>query len=160
MKSIIEREATFENNSDMEVKVTQKQLSRAFVKETQWSKICSTVKSTFRILSETALAQLIFFNRRRQGEVSKLTVELYSSWAGRIKAFYPEVEDCLSLTEQNLSHLFTRIEVTGKRHWGVQLMPKADMKSVIGLLINNSLRVRADIAEGNPVVFALNEGSM
>jgi len=28
MKSIIEREATFENNSDMEVKVTQKQLSR------------------------------------------------------------------------------------------------------------------------------------
>jgi len=32
MKSIIEREATFENNSDMEVKVTQKQSSRAFVK--------------------------------------------------------------------------------------------------------------------------------
>jgi len=32
MKSIIEREATFEKNSDMEVKVTQKQLSRAFVK--------------------------------------------------------------------------------------------------------------------------------
>jgi len=31
MKSIIERETTFENNSDMEVKVTQKQLSRAFV---------------------------------------------------------------------------------------------------------------------------------
>jgi len=47
MKSIIEREVTFENNSDMEVKVTQKQLSRAFVKETQWSKTCSTVKSTW-----------------------------------------------------------------------------------------------------------------
>jgi len=31
MKSIIEREATFENNSDTEVKVTQKQLSRAEV---------------------------------------------------------------------------------------------------------------------------------
>jgi len=28
MKTTIEREATFENNSDMEVKVTQKQLSR------------------------------------------------------------------------------------------------------------------------------------
>jgi len=35
MKSIIEHKATFENNSDMEVKVTQKKLSRAFVKETQ-----------------------------------------------------------------------------------------------------------------------------
>jgi len=34
MKLIIERDATFENNSDMEVKVTQKQLSRALVKET------------------------------------------------------------------------------------------------------------------------------
>jgi len=33
MKSIIEREATFENNSDMDVKVTQKQLSRAFVRK-------------------------------------------------------------------------------------------------------------------------------
>jgi len=35
MKSIIEREATLENNSDMEVKVTQKKLSRTLVKETQ-----------------------------------------------------------------------------------------------------------------------------
>jgi len=34
MKSIIEREATFVNNTDMEVKVTQKKLLRAFVKET------------------------------------------------------------------------------------------------------------------------------
>jgi len=35
MKSIIEREVTFENNLDIGVKVTQKQLSLAFVKETQ-----------------------------------------------------------------------------------------------------------------------------
>jgi len=37
MKLTIKREATFENNSDMEVKVTQKQLPRDFVKETQWT---------------------------------------------------------------------------------------------------------------------------
>jgi len=48
MKMIIKREATFENNSDMEFKVTQKQLSQAFVKKTQWSKTCSTVKSTWQ----------------------------------------------------------------------------------------------------------------
>jgi len=35
MKLIIEREATFENSSDIEVKVTQKKSSQAFVKETQ-----------------------------------------------------------------------------------------------------------------------------
>jgi len=34
MKSIIERQTTLENNSDREVKVTHKQLSQAFVKET------------------------------------------------------------------------------------------------------------------------------
>jgi len=31
MQSIIEREATFENNSDIEVKATQKKWSRAFL---------------------------------------------------------------------------------------------------------------------------------
>jgi len=35
MKLIIEREATFENNSDKEVKVRHIKLSQAFVKETQ-----------------------------------------------------------------------------------------------------------------------------
>jgi len=35
MKSNIEREATFENNSNTEIKVTQNQLSRAYVEETQ-----------------------------------------------------------------------------------------------------------------------------
>jgi len=34
MKSINEREATFENNSDIQVKVAQKKSSRAFVKDT------------------------------------------------------------------------------------------------------------------------------
>jgi len=48
MKSIIEREATFENNADMEIKVTWNKLSRAFVKETQWSKTCLTAKSTWQ----------------------------------------------------------------------------------------------------------------
>jgi len=48
MKLIIEREATFENTSDIEVKVTQNKSPLAFVKETQRSKICSTVKSKWQ----------------------------------------------------------------------------------------------------------------
>jgi len=46
MKSIIEREATFENNSDIGVKETLTISSRTFVNDTQSSKICSTVNST------------------------------------------------------------------------------------------------------------------
>jgi len=34
MKFIIEREATFKNKSDIEVKVTQNKSSQAFIKET------------------------------------------------------------------------------------------------------------------------------
>jgi len=48
MKLIIERDATFKSNSDIEVKVTQKKSSQTFVKDTKWSKICSTVKSTWQ----------------------------------------------------------------------------------------------------------------
>jgi len=48
MKSIIEREATVENNSDMEVTVTNTKLSQAFLNETQWSKTSLTVKSTWQ----------------------------------------------------------------------------------------------------------------
>jgi len=43
MKSIIEREVTFKNNTDIEVKVAQKNSSRSFAKDTHRSKICSTI---------------------------------------------------------------------------------------------------------------------
>jgi len=48
MKLILAGKATFESNSDMEVKVRQKKSSWAFVKEPQWSKTCSTVKSPWQ----------------------------------------------------------------------------------------------------------------
>jgi len=44
MKSIIEREATFDNNSDIvSGQSNTEKSSRAFLKDTQWRKICSTV---------------------------------------------------------------------------------------------------------------------
>jgi hypothetical protein len=46
MNSIIERDGTFENNSDSVVTVIVKEWSRAIANDTQWSKICSAVKST------------------------------------------------------------------------------------------------------------------
>jgi len=55
MKLIIKREATFENNSDMEVKVTQNKLSRAFVKETKWIKTCSN--GSINLLSLQSMAE-------------------------------------------------------------------------------------------------------
>jgi len=60
MKSIIEREATFENNSDMEVKVTQKQLSRAFVKETQCKNVCTPLRAS--VSSDFMTRKMSIFN--------------------------------------------------------------------------------------------------
>lgn len=46
INSIIEREETFENNSDSVVTVIWNERSRAIANDTHWSKICSTVRST------------------------------------------------------------------------------------------------------------------
>jgi hypothetical protein len=116
--------------------------------------------SAFRELAETSLAQLILFNRRRQGEVSKLTIDIYTSNAHRSEALHPEIEDCLSSLEKGLCNLFTSIEMPGNRNRSVPLLLTAEMKSAMDNLVDETLRERADIASGNPYVFALSRGSM
>jgi len=48
MKLIIEREATFENNSDIWGQSNTEKIITSLLNETQWSKICSTVKSPWQ----------------------------------------------------------------------------------------------------------------
>jgi hypothetical protein len=116
--------------------------------------------TAFKVLSETSLAQLILFNRRRQGEASKLTVDIYSSHAHRDRTNNPEVEECLSQLERQLCSLYSRIEVPGKRNRAVPLLLTADMKAVVNKLVDRNLRSRAEIHTDNPFVFALTRGSL
>ena len=116
----------------------------------------------YRRLAEMTLAQVILFNRRRQGEVSKLTLDIYRSHAREASttANHPEVEQCLSPVEKELCHLFTRIEVPGKRHRCVPVLLTAEMKSAIDFLVDGQLRQCAGIESGNTYVFALGKGSI
>jgi len=81
----------------------------------------SDFAGAFTMLMHSTLAHLILFNRRRQGEVSKLTVERYNANAKKVACF-SEVQDCLSPLEQKLCQFFTRIEVPGKRNNCVPLL--------------------------------------
>ena len=113
----------------------------------------------FKSLTDVTLAQLIIFNRRRQGEVSKLTIDLYTANAKKVTRF-AEVDDCLSPLEKELCQFFTRIELPGKRHNCVPLLITSDQKRMMDLLVDPEMRAAAGIAEDNAYVFALTKGSM
>jgi len=108
------------------------------------------------------LAQVILFNRRRQGEVSKMTTDIYRLHAQEANTITsnPEVEQLLSPVEKQLSHLFSRIEIPGKRHRCVPVLLTAEMRSAMDLLVDNVLRERAGIEPANVFVFALGKGSV
>jgi len=114
---------------------------------------------SFRALADATLAQLILFNRRRQGEVSRLTVDCYSRNANAGRRF-TEVEDCLSTVEKKLCSFFTRIELAGKRNNCVPLLITAEQKEILDYLVEPDLREKAGISEANPYVFALGRGSL
>ena len=118
--------------------------------------------SEFRRLADMTLAQVILFNRRRQGEVSKMTTDIYRLHAQEANTITsnPEVEQLLSPVEKQLSHLFSRIEIPGKRHRCVPVLLTAEMRSAMDLLVDNVLRERAGIEPANVFVFALGKGSV
>lgn len=112
----------------------------------------------FRRLAETTLAHVILFNRRRQGEVSKLTIDNYRSHAHKNEADHAEVEKCFSPFEKQLCRMFTRIEVPGKRHRCVPILLTAEMKFALDHLVDDELRENSGIESSNEYVFALAKG--
>jgi len=67
------------------------------------------------------LAVLIIFNRRRQGEVRRLTVTLYHN-AAQFVCQTADVSCSLSPLEKHLLSLFYRVEIPGKRNRCVPLL--------------------------------------
>ena len=114
---------------------------------------------SFKMLSDATLAQLILFNRRKQGEVRKLTVQQYADNAQKVRR-YADVEDCLSELEKKLYSFFTRIEIRGKRGKHVPLPLTADQKTIMEYLASPEMRLDAGINEENLYVFAATKGSV
>lgn len=105
-------------------------------------------------LSESVLAQIIIFNRRRQGEAAKLLVETFQN--RNTAALNSDVMEGLSKLEQDLSEKFTRLEIRGKRGRKVPVLLTDRMCSSVDLLIET--RSCVGVPLDNPYIFANGEG--
>ena len=81
--------------------------------------------AAFRTLSDAIASQLILFNRGRQGEVSKVTVDYYNKHARKV-THCGDIKNSLSPLEQHLYKFYTRIEIPGKRNNCVPLLMTDD----------------------------------
>jgi len=100
-------------------------------------------------LAQLMLAQLILFNRRRVGEVSKMTVDNFRAIANPAES---EVSQHLSPLEKQLCRSPSRVEVVGKRGNHVPILFTADFRGAVNLLV--SKRKEGNVLESNPHVFA------
>jgi len=108
-------------------------------------------KQSWRELSITVLAQLITFNRRRQGEVSKMKVGDY------LHRKKPDTSSdachALNTVEAGLCKIFTRVEVEGKRGRTVPVLLQQNTEAALQLL--HAKRVECGIRTDNQYVFAM-----
>ena len=91
------------------------------------------IEITWRHLAEAVLVHIITFNRRRQGEVSKMTVEDFSH---KCKVdLSSDALETLSSMERSLFKIFTRVELNGKRGRTVPVLLTHKMLKAIYLLL-------------------------
>lgn len=113
------------------------------------------ISVVWRNLSELVLAYLIIFNRRRQGEVSKVQLQEFKN-AKRGTAS-KDLEGCLSEIEKQLCKLFHRLEIAGKRGRTVPLLIDDKIFEAINMLV--AKRLQAGVAEENNYLFAVNNSA-
>ncbi|RXN19425.1 hypothetical protein ROHU_007292 [Labeo rohita] len=104
----------------------------------------------WKILAETLLCQVILFNRRREGEASKLLLASYMS--RNVKPPNEDVVKSLTKLERELCSELTRLEIRGKRGKKVPVLLTKDMVESMDVL--NESRSKVGIDEANPYVFA------
>lgn len=110
----------------------------------------SPARRAWNDLSQITLAQLILFNRRRSGEVSRMEM---STYLHRNNApMQDEILKTLSPFEKKLCETFVRLEVRGKRGRKVPILLPPNVMDSIELLI--ATRKEVGISSGNPYIFA------
>jgi len=105
----------------------------------------------WRSLAEATLAQLICFNRRRAGEVSRMKVEDYERKT--TSDLTSDIQQSLGPLERNLCKLFSRVELRGKRGRTVPLLLTEDVQRALDVLACS--RERAGVTKENVYMFAL-----
>ncbi|XP_032423904.1 uncharacterized protein LOC116723252 [Xiphophorus hellerii] len=101
-------------------------------------------------LAQVTLTQLILFNRRREGEVSRMELSTYLQRSQH--DMHDEVLESLSKFEKKLCENLTRVEIRGKRGRKVPVLFPTNVKESVELLIKT--REEAGISPTNPYIFA------
>ena len=131
------------------------QLNQFLVAEAnKLSEITTGSADAFFGLSQVVLAKLILFNRKRQGEASKIKVEDYQK---KGKSDNTVAALALNEFEQALLRTLERMEIKGKRERTVPILLTEEMVSWIDKLMQARC---AFVPAGNPYLFATaSEGS-
>ncbi|PIK40837.1 hypothetical protein BSL78_22310 [Apostichopus japonicus] len=104
-------------------------------------------------LNKVILTHLIVFNRRRQGEVSKMTVDDFSQVKKGESHLVEGQMEMMAQWEQELVKVLWRVEVVGKRGRTVPVLMTDFVKSSIDTLMK--YRNGAQVSETNKYLFAV-----
>lgn len=100
-------------------------------------------------LAKMTLCQVILFNRRREGEVSKMSLIAFTLRDTSLT--HPDVELALSDLEKKLCKHFQRIEIRGKRGRKVPILLTPDMLTSMELLVKT--RRNCEVPDENVFMF-------
>lgn len=104
-------------------------------------------------LASLTLARIIMFNKRRSGEIAKMTLTQYMSRPNWKNVGTEELKNSLSPLENKIASTLTIVKIVGKRGRFVPTLLTNDMKESLDLII--SKRVQHGILSENPYVFAI-----
>ncbi|XP_042610371.1 uncharacterized protein LOC109051994 isoform X4 [Cyprinus carpio] len=105
---------------------------------------------SFGNLAQVTLTQVVLFNRRRQGEVSKIELQAFAS-RNRTE-LNPDIMMGLTEFERKVAKYFDRVEIRGKRSRMVPVLLTPDMIAAMDLLIKN--RNECQVHTENVYLFA------
>lgn len=111
---------------------------------------CPSSADSYAALAKVTLSQVILFNRRREGEVSRMLLSAFKSRDS--SELHEDIAICLSEFERKLCVHFTRVEIRGKRGRKVPVLFKPSMVSAMELLTET--REACGVPAENPFMFA------
>lgn len=131
-----------------DVQLLHKYLEKTMARAVEDLKVNASPQ-TFAELAKVILTQIILFNRRRAGEVSKMTL---NSFKNRDQSeLNPDIATCLSPLERKLTKHFSRVEILGKRGRKVAVLLNPEIVSATILLLEK--RDASYVHKDNPFLF-------
>lgn len=106
---------------------------------------------TYAALAKVTLCQVILFNRRREGEVARMTVKNFED--RDMSQLNDDISTGLTEVEKRLCKQFARVELKGKKGRKVAVILTPDMTANLSLLI--SKRKECGVTENNNYLFAI-----